>query len=86
MLKYVLDMDQLSEKEMEILRYIRAARHKTTIGEISHGLNLSPDEVEVFVRGMMGRSLIKVVHGTSPSDDGYYTNPEKREEIYELLG
>jgi DNA-binding Lrp family transcriptional regulator len=79
-------MDQLSEKEMEILRYIRTARHKTTIGEISHGLNLSPDEVDVFVRGMMGRNLIRVVHGSSPSDDGYYTNPEKREEIYELLG
>ena len=79
-------MDAMSEKEMEILRYIRTARHKTTIREISHDLNLSPGEVEVFVHGMVSRNLIKVVHGTSPTEDGFYTNPEKREEIYELLG
>lgn len=79
-------MDQLSEKEMEILRYIRNARHKTTAREISHALNLSPDEVDVFVRGMMSRKLIMVVHGSSVTEDGYYTNPEMREEIYELLG
>lgn len=79
-------MDQLSEKELEILRYIRTARHKSTVREISHDLNLSPDEVQVFVHGMIGRDLIKVIHGSASTDDGYYTNPEKREEIYELLG
>ena len=79
-------MDQLSEKELEILRYIRTARHKSTVREIAHGLNLSPDEVEVFVQGMIDRDLIKVIRGTPSTDDGYYTNPEKREEIYELLG
>jgi DNA-binding MarR family transcriptional regulator len=79
-------MDQLSEKEMEILRYIRSARHKSTVREISHDLNLSPGEVETFVRGMLSRNLIRVVYGTTRNEDGYYTNPEKREEIYALLG
>lgn len=79
-------MDQLSEKELEILRFIRTQRHKTTVAEIAGGLNISPDEVTVFVQGMLHRNLIKVVHGSTPTEDGYYTNPEHREKIFELLG
>ena len=79
-------MHKLSDKEIEILRFIRTARHKTTVREISRGLNLAPSDVDTFVRGMMTLDLIKVVHGTSPAEDGFYTNPEKREEIYDLLG
>lgn len=79
-------MEQLSQKELEILRFIRTQRHKTTVHEIARGLNFSPQEVEAFVVGMMQKNLIKVVPGQKPSEDGYYTNPEKREKIYELLG
>ena len=79
-------MNSLSDKELEILRFIRNARHKQTVREIAKGLNLSPDEVEVFARGMMQKGLVKVVPGSSPAEDGFYTNPEKREEIYNLLG
>jgi DNA-binding MarR family transcriptional regulator len=79
-------MDNLTPKEIDILRFIRTQRHKTTVNEIARGLNFSPQEVEVFVSGMMKQDLIKVVQGQKPSEDGYYTNPEKREKIYELLG
>lgn len=79
-------MDQFSQKEIDILRFIRTQRHKTTVEEIARGLNLAPSEVEVFVSGMLSRNLLKVVRGQRPSEDGYYTNPEERERIYELLG
>jgi hypothetical protein len=42
--------------------------------------------VEVFVEGMLSRDFLKVVPGPRRSEDGYYTNPEAREKIYELLG
>lgn len=79
-------MDQLSNKELEILRYIRKQRHKTTVAEIARELHLPESEVLVFVQGMLHRRLLKVVHGEAHSDDGYYTNPEFREKIFELLG
>jgi DNA-binding MarR family transcriptional regulator len=79
-------MEQLSQKEVDILRFIRNQRHKTTVEEIAKGLNLSPPDVEVFVNGMLARDLLKVVPGQRRSDDGYYTNPEAREKIYDLLG
>jgi DNA-binding MarR family transcriptional regulator len=79
-------MKQLSQKEVDILRFIRNQRHKTTVEEIARGLNLSPPDVEVFVSGMLAEDLLKVVPGQRHSDDGYYTNPEAREKIYDLLG
>jgi len=79
-------MVQLSKKETEILRFIRTARHKTTVDEISRALALPDAEVEVFIRGMVGQKLINVASGTSGLADSFYTNPEKREEIYDLLG
>ncbi len=79
-------MEQLSQKEMDILRFIRNQRHKTTVEEIARGLNLSPPDVEAFVSGMLAQKLLKVVPGQRRSDDGYYTNPEAREKIYDLLG
>lgn len=79
-------MDHLSHKELEILRFIRTQRHKTSASEIAHGLNFPESEVRVFIEGMLQRGLIKVVHGSTPLDDGYYTNPEHREKIFELLG
>jgi DNA-binding IclR family transcriptional regulator len=79
-------MEQLSQKEIDILRFIRTQRHKTTIQEIARGLNLAPSEVQVFVSGMLSSNLLKVVPGQRSADDGYYTNPEERERIYDLLG
>ena len=79
-------MFQISQKETEILRFIRSSRHKTTVHEIARGLNLSPLEVEVFVKGLLSQKLLNVAPGMKPSEDAYYTNPERREEIYELLG
>jgi len=79
-------VDQLSKKEKDILRFIRSQRHKTTVREISQGLGLDASEVEIFVHGMLARELIRVVKGKTSSDDGYYTNPEFREKIFELLG
>jgi hypothetical protein len=79
-------MLRLSARELEILRYIRRARHKTTVEEIARGLKMPPQEVEQFVSGMVHHKLINVVSGAFPAEDSYYTNPEKREEIYELLG
>lgn len=79
-------MVQLSKKETDILRFIRMSRHKTTVDEISRALGLSDTEVEVFVRGLVGQKLINSVAGSSGSPDSFYTNPEKREEIYDLLG
>jgi predicted transcriptional regulator len=81
-----LHMFKLSQKETEILRFIRSSRHKTTVQEIARGLNLSPNEVQVFVQGLLGQKLLNLAPGTKASDDAYYTNPERREEIYELLG
>jgi DNA-binding CsgD family transcriptional regulator len=81
-----LRMFKLSQKETEILRFIRSSRHKTTIQEIARGLNLSPNEVQIFVQGMLNQKLLNLAPGTKTSDDAYYTNPERREEIYELLG
>ncbi len=79
-------MEELSQKEIEILRFIRSQRHKATVEEIARGLNFSPHDVEVFVLGMLARDFLKVVSGQRRSDDGYYTNPEAREKIYELIG
>jgi hypothetical protein len=79
-------MVQLSKKETEILRFIRTSRHKTTVDEIARALALPDSEVEVFLRGMVGQKLINVASGTAGSADSFYTNPEKREEIYDLLG
>lgn len=79
-------MFRLNQKEIEILRFIRTSRHKTTVHEIARGLNLAPSEVEVFVKGMLNQKLLNLAPGLRPSDDAYYTNPERREEIYELLG
>jgi DNA-binding IclR family transcriptional regulator len=79
-------MFRLSQKETDILRFIRSSRHKATVQEIARGLNLSPKEVQTFVQGMLNQKLLNLAPGTRPSDDAYYTNPERREEIYELLG
>ncbi len=79
-------MVQLSKKETEILRFIRTSRHKTTVDEIVRALALPDTEVEVLVRGMVGQKLINVASGPAGSPDSFYTNPEKREEIYDLLG
>jgi len=77
---------KLNSKEVEILRFVRRSRHKTTVPEIAGGLNLSPAEVETFVRGMVIQKLLNSVPGATSADDSYYTNPEKREEIYALIG
>ena len=79
-------MVRLSQKETEILRFIRTSRHKTTVGEISSALGFPESEVEAFVRGMVGQKLINVASGITGSADSFYTNPAKREEIYDLLG
>jgi DNA-binding MarR family transcriptional regulator len=76
----------LSQKEMDILRFIRRSRHKTTAAEIAKALQLTPKEVEVFVKGMVVSKLINVASGTASSPDAYYTNPEMREEIFDLIG
>ena len=79
-------MDKLSKKEIEILRFIRSQRHKTTVSEIARSLQFADSEVEIFVKAMLARDLIRVVAGATPSEDAYYTNPEFREKIFELLG
>jgi hypothetical protein len=56
------------------------------VREIASGLQLPENEVEVFVMGMVGQKLINVASGVAGAKDSYYTNPEKREEIYDLLG
>jgi len=78
-------MLHLSSKEIDILRFIRRSRHKTTIKEISDALQLPAGEVETFVAGMVNLKLINTARGATAGDDSYYTNPERREEIYELL-
>jgi DNA-binding IclR family transcriptional regulator len=70
---------------MDILRFIRRSRHKTTIDEIARGLNLPAKEVEVFVSGLVHQKLLNAARGMAPGGDSYYTNPERREEIFELL-
>ena len=79
-------MVRLSEKEVDILKFIRRSRHKTTAEEIAQNLQLPPSEVYVFVLGMVHQKLLNVVPGTAQFGDAYYTNPERREEIYELIG
>ena len=79
-------MLKLSKKEVSILRFIRNSRHKTTIDEITKGLNFLKSEVEVLVEGMVQQKLLNVALGTIPAENAYYTNPEKREQIYELIG
>lgn len=79
-------MVRLSKKEIDILRFIRRSRHKTTAAEIAQGLQITQKEAEVFVQGMVDRKLINVAGGSLPSDDAYYTNPEMREEIFALIG
>jgi DNA-binding IclR family transcriptional regulator len=78
-------MLHLSSKEIDILRFIRRSRHKTTIKEIADGLSLPAGEVETFVAAMVNLKLINTARGVTGGDDSYYTNPERREEIYELL-
>jgi len=79
-------MDSLSQKEVDILRFIRTSRHKTTVAEIAKGLRLPHAEVDAFVQGMVSRKLLNRVAGASQVDDAFYTNPEARERIFELLG
>jgi len=79
-------MLRLSQKEVKILRFVRNSRHKTTVQEIADGVSLPGDEVEVFVQGMVQQKLLNEVHGATPSENSYYTNPENREQIYDLIG
>ena len=79
-------MLQLSQKEVHILRSIRRSRHKTTIREIAATLTLAESEVEVFVQGLVQQKLLNEVQGSTASENAYYTNPERREQIYELIG
>lgn len=79
-------MLKLSEKEIRILRFIRRSRHKTTAQEIAAGVALPKDEVEAFLQGMVSQKLINLAPGATPAEDAYYTNPEKREDIYGLVG
>jgi DNA-binding MarR family transcriptional regulator len=79
-------MLKLSKKEIDILRFIRSSRHKTTVPEIAKTLGYTTSEVETFVQGMVERKLLNVAPGSAEADVAYYTNPEKREEIYELIG
>ena len=79
-------MLHLSQKEVSILRSVRRSRHKITIHEIANTIELSESEVEVFVRGMVGQKLLNEVPGSTPAENAYYTNPEKREQIYDLIG
>ncbi len=79
-------MFKISQIETDILQFVRSSRHKTTVKEIARGLNRSPGEVEVFVQGLLNQKLLNLAPGTRSADDAYYTNPERREEIYELLG
>jgi hypothetical protein len=84
--KYGIAMLKLSEKEIKILRFVRSSRHKTTMREIAQGLDEPEEEIEVFVQGMVGQQLLNKVEGATPSENAYYTNPEKREQIYDLIG
>ena len=79
-------MVKLSKKEIDILKFVRRSRHKTTVQEIASALGLTTTEVEAFVEGMVGTKLLNVAPGSSSSEKFYYTNPEKREEIYDLIG
>ena len=79
-------MLQLSQKEVKILKFVRSSRHKTTIQEIADGVGLAGNEVEIFVQGMVQQKLLNEVHGSSPAENSYYTNPEKREQIFDLIG
>jgi DNA-binding MarR family transcriptional regulator len=79
-------MLKLSKKEIEILRFVRSSRHKTTVQEIAAALGLTTSEVETFVQGMVSRKLLNVAPGSPSEEKAYYTNPEKREEIYDLIG
>jgi DNA-binding MarR family transcriptional regulator len=79
-------MLKLSKKEIDILRFIRSSRHKTTVHDIASTMGLTTSEVEVFVEGMVGKQLLNVATGSSSEEKAYYTNPEKREEIYDLIG
>lgn len=79
-------MDELSQKEIDILRFIRTSRHKTSIAEIATALHFPKSDVAVFVEGMVQRKLLNRVAGATPSEDTFYTNPEVREKIFELLG
>ena len=79
-------MLKLSKKEIRVLWFIRNSRHKTTIAEIARGLGYTAAEVEVFVEGMVGQKLLNQAQGSSPIENAYYTNPAKREEIFDLLG
>src|SRR5574341_1668379 len=47
--KQSTEMIRLSKKEIEILRFIRMSRHKTTAAEIASGLQIPRTEAEVFV-------------------------------------
>jgi predicted transcriptional regulator len=79
-------MLKLSQKEVKILKFVRSSRHKTTVREIADGIELSADEVQVFVQGMVQKELLNEVRGSTAAEKSYYTNPEKREEIYDLIG
>ena len=79
-------MLKLSKKEIDILRFVRSSRHKTTVQEIASSLGLTTSEVETFVEGMVGMKLLNVAPGSPANEKSYYTNPEKREEIYDLIG
>ncbi len=79
-------MLKLSKKEIDILRFIRSSRHKTTVQEIAGSLGYTTSEVEAFVQGMVSNELLNAAPGSSTSEKAYYTNPEKREEIYDLIG
>lgn len=86
MAKKSKSMLKLSKKEIDILRFVRSSRHKTTVAEIAGTLGFTTSEVETFVQGLVGKKLLNPVPGTAGAEDAYYTNPEKREEIYELIG
>lgn len=79
-------MVKLSRKEIDILRFIRTSRHKTTLREVARGVSLPQKEVETFIQGMVREKLLNIAPGDSHSEDAYYTNPARREEIYELIG
>ncbi len=79
-------MMKLGKKEVSILKFIRRSRHKATIQEIADGLGYSFREVGIFIEEMVNIKLLNHAIGPSPAEDAYYTNPEKREEIYDLIG
>ena len=79
-------MLKLSKKEIDILRFVRSSRHKTTVQEIAGTLGYTTAEVQTFVQGLVSSKLLNMVPGTANEEPAYYTNPEKREEIYDLIG